>query len=380
MGVIRLLFLADTHLGFDLPFSPRVERPRRGPDFFRNFRLALEPAMRGEVDGVIHGGDLLYRSRVPARLVDMALGPLKEVADLGVPVFLVPGNHERSCIPCGLLARHPGLHVFDRPRCFHLEVKGSRICMAGFPYVRGIRRRFPEKLETTGWRGLSRETDAVLLSLHHCFEGARVGPADHMFRGAADVIRHADVPAGITAVLSGHIHRAQVLTRDLNGRPLQAPILYPGSIERTSFAEMEERKGYVRVDLRPSAGPIPLIPAWSFHPLPVRPMRRVRISAAGLNASALEALIRRRLERIEPNAVVQLSVRGLLDSGAGVALRAASLRALAPADMPLSLRIEDGPKADPDRRRHSGSRKGPRSQGAVPEGGPNPEERNGRRS
>lgn len=42
---IRVLLLADTHLGFDLPLSPRVDRVRRGPDFFANTRRALEPAL-----------------------------------------------------------------------------------------------------------------------------------------------------------------------------------------------------------------------------------------------------------------------------------------------------------------------------------------------
>jgi DNA-3-methyladenine glycosylase len=41
---VRILFLADTHLGFDLPERPRVDRRRRGPDFFANFVRALEPA------------------------------------------------------------------------------------------------------------------------------------------------------------------------------------------------------------------------------------------------------------------------------------------------------------------------------------------------
>ena len=53
---IRVLLLADTHLGFDQPVRPRVERRRRGPDFFANTRLALAPALRGEVDLVVHLG------------------------------------------------------------------------------------------------------------------------------------------------------------------------------------------------------------------------------------------------------------------------------------------------------------------------------------
>ncbi len=101
--MIKVLLLADTHLGFDLPSRPRVKKRRRGPDFFVNTRLALEPALRGRVDLVVHGGDLLYRSKVPARLVAQAIEPLLEVADAGVPVVLVPGNHERSALPYPLL-------------------------------------------------------------------------------------------------------------------------------------------------------------------------------------------------------------------------------------------------------------------------------------
>jgi len=86
MGVVRVLLLADTHLGFDLPFRPRVKRRRRGADFFANFERALEPALRREVDLVVHGGDLLYRSRVPLQLVHMALEPLRRVASLNVSV------------------------------------------------------------------------------------------------------------------------------------------------------------------------------------------------------------------------------------------------------------------------------------------------------
>ena len=42
MDLIRVLFVSDTHLGFDLPRRPRVTRRRRGPDFFANFEKAIE--------------------------------------------------------------------------------------------------------------------------------------------------------------------------------------------------------------------------------------------------------------------------------------------------------------------------------------------------
>jgi len=45
---VRLLLIADTHLGFDLPVRPRVARRRRGHDFIANYRAALAPALAGD--------------------------------------------------------------------------------------------------------------------------------------------------------------------------------------------------------------------------------------------------------------------------------------------------------------------------------------------
>jgi hypothetical protein len=41
MGLIRVLLMADTHLGFDLPLRPRIKRRRRGPDFKSQLLLSL---------------------------------------------------------------------------------------------------------------------------------------------------------------------------------------------------------------------------------------------------------------------------------------------------------------------------------------------------
>ena len=128
---VRVLFVSDTHIGLDWPTRPRVVRHRRGDDFFQNFERALEPARTGEVDVVVHGGDLLYRSRVPAWVDETALAPLKRVASSGVPVLLVPGNHEPGRIPFPLLAVHEGLHVFDRPRSVVLDAGGVRVAFIG---------------------------------------------------------------------------------------------------------------------------------------------------------------------------------------------------------------------------------------------------------
>lgn len=328
MGLARILFLSDTHLGFDMSFRPRIQRRRRGPDFFENFERALQPAREGRVDCVVHGGDILYRSKVPARLVDMAFGPLKRLADEGVPIFVVPGNHERSNIPYGLLAQHPRVFLFDRPKTYTLDLDGWSLALSGFPCVRnGVRKDFRRIVDETGWRKV--RAQGHLLCMHQAVDGAMVGPSNYVFRYDQDVVRASDIPPGFAAVLSGHIHRFQVLTRDLRGRRLSAPVFYPGSIERTSFVEKDETKGYLTLDFETNTGDEMILRQWRFVELPTRPMVQVELGSTDLNLDP-RATLGAVLTGLPQNGVVQLRVRGTLRADASALLSAPSLRSLAP--------------------------------------------------
>lgn len=337
MSAVRVLFLADTHLGFDLPARPRVERRRRGHDFFANYLRALDVALAGGADLVVHGGDVFYRSRVPAGLVHEAFEPLRRVADAGVPVYVVPGNHERSRMPVPLLTVHPRIHVFHEPAAFVVDVRGVRVVLAGFPYCRNdVRRRFTKLVEETGWQSL--EADVRLLCVHHCFEGATVGPSDFTFRGAPDVVRAADLPRRFAAVLTGHVHRHQVLTADLHGRPLPMPVLYPGSIERTSFAEKDEPKGFLVLDLEPDDSGGSLV-GWTFERLPARPMVVIDIPVDGGGAGTLERKLRTALAEPPEDAVVRVRILGSVPDRARPVLAAARVRSLAPPTMNVEVAV-----------------------------------------
>lgn len=335
---LRVLLLADTHLGFDLPSRPRVKRRRRGLDFLANYAAALEPAFSGEIDLVVHGGDVFDRASVESAIAYQAFEPLRRVADRGVPVFIVPGNHERSRLPHARFAHHPNVHVFDRPRTFALEVRGKPVALTGFPYERrNVRTQFPALLEEARWR--SEPAALRLLCMHHCVEGATVGPANFTFTTAEDVIRVRDVPAEFAAVLSGHIHRHQVITTDLRRRPLETPVLYPGSVERTSLAEIGEPKGFMVVNIG-SSGDARV--GWSFHHLPARPMIREAIVADGKSASALELAVRAIVEAAPNDAVLSIRVDGTLTDAQWQGLAAARLREFVPETMNVEIRPNAG--------------------------------------
>ena len=214
-----VLALSDTHIGFDSAERPRSDRQRRDADFHAKFLCALAPALRGEVDAVLAA----------------AFDPLIEVAERGVPVLIVPSNHERGSLPRTLFTDHPRLHIFDRPGCIDVLCGATTVRFAGFPYRRGpVRDELPALLAEADWR--SDGADRHVLCVHQLFAGTTVGLHNYTFQGAADVIRPRDVPAEFEVVVSGHIHRHQVLSHAGDGTPLATPVVFPGSIERTAFA------------------------------------------------------------------------------------------------------------------------------------------------
>ncbi len=334
LGDIRILLCADTHLGFDEPIRPRVERRRRGADFFDNFQRVLDDARNRRVDLVIHGGDLFFRSRVSPPIVDRAYRMLLSLAAHGIPVLIVPGNHERSVLPSSLFLSHPNIHVFARPETLVFDLTGTKIAVTSIPCERDdVRRRFRSMLDMTGWADV--DCDARFLCLHQAIEGARVGPSDFTFRSGRDVVRMADLPAEFDAVLAGHIHRAQVLSRR---RPdgTSMPVLYPGSVERTSFAEMREPKGYLDLTLGRAPGPGRRRLTFDFVPLPTRPMHDLVLGPGLEDPGEARAFLRSQLALLDPHSIVRLRWADGVPFEARSALTGALLREVTPTTMNLT--------------------------------------------
>lgn len=328
-GAVRIVLCADTHLGFDEPIRPGVDRRRRGEDFFANFQRVLDGARERSADVLVHGGDLFFRSRVPGAIVDRVYRMLVALADRGVPILIVPGNHERSVLPTSLFLAHPNVHVFARPETKVLELRGTRIAFTGVPCARDrVRPRFCELLAESGWRDVA--CDARFLCLHQAIESATVGPANFTFRSGDDVLPMSDLPPDFDAVLAGHIHRRQILhRRRADGTSM--PVAYPGSTERTSFAERGEPKGYFELTLSGVAREERGLHI-DFVPLPARPMEEILIGN-GVGPHELPGFLRDGFAALDPDAVVRVRCADEVPHETRRALTARLLRATAPSTM-----------------------------------------------
>ncbi len=297
---IRILHTADSHIGAQLPARPRNGGPRRGDDFVNGFERVLRLAHQRSCDLVIHAGDLFNSPDPSSRALAAGAESLLKLAAGGIPVVIVPGNHERSRIPATLLLAHRNIHILSHPQTIRFALNGMRVAVAGFPSLRNAAdKRFADALAATEWP--SAEADLRLLAVHETFESSVCGPAGYRFRSGDDVVERSAIPAEFDYVAAGHIHRQQTLSPATPDGP---PIVYAGSPERISFAELSEPKGAVIIE----AGRDGL--AYEFVEHPVRPMSVWPIDVTGLSPGALVSRIDEIVTGLPDRAVAQIRLTG----------------------------------------------------------------------
>ncbi|GDX83368.1 hypothetical protein LBMAG42_51790 [Deltaproteobacteria bacterium] len=222
---MRVLHLSDTHLGVDRWFRGAPTEWSRADDHLAAMRRALAPAFAGEVDVVLHTGDVFDRSRPHPRVIAAALELFTEVARI-VPLLLMPGNHDRHGLSWHFSALPAGLTVVDKPCA--LQLAGLRL--AAVPFLR----------DPAVWAAAAAASCAEgvdLLLAHQCFDGSTV--PGFVFRPGEqpDTLGVQHLPRGGPVVLNGHIHTPQEL------RLGDTRVIHVGSTERTSFIERAEPKG-----------------------------------------------------------------------------------------------------------------------------------------
>jgi DNA repair exonuclease SbcCD nuclease subunit len=225
---MRILQLSDTHLG--------AQRHALGPpgysraaDHHAALRAALAPALRGEVDLVVHAGDVFDRSRPPRRWM-LAAGELLDEVARRVPLVGIAGNHDRRGIRRWL--PHASLGFVDQPT----RVVVGEVALALVPFVRDA-----EAFARCAAAAVGKGVD--LLVMHQAPHGSVVPGLTFREGAQRDTIGARHLPPGVRHVMCGHIHPRQVVQLG------EATVVMGGSTERTAFSERDEVKGTVHWSL-----------------------------------------------------------------------------------------------------------------------------------
>jgi len=93
---LRLAHLADTHLGYHAlhRVDPETGRNQRAVDVERAFAAAIDQILEGEVDLVIHAGDVFHHTRPSWSALQCFVRQMRRIEDAGIPCLVIGGNHD----------------------------------------------------------------------------------------------------------------------------------------------------------------------------------------------------------------------------------------------------------------------------------------------
>ena len=267
--MIKLLHFADAHI--DLARQGRRDAesglPLRVLDFLHALDTIIEAAIRERVDLVIFAGDA-YRDRSPQPTYQREWDKrMTRLSAAGIQTILVAGNHDLS--PAVGRAhtfqefetlKVSNVHVISRPCLLGPEeLNGLPVQIIAIPWLNrsGLAATLEMEEDVSGsFTALMEEklTEIIesylakldgnmpaILASHVSVQGASYGNERSVMLGRDYVL-----PTSLTRderldyVALGHIHKAQ----DLNAGG-HHPVIYPGSIERVDFGEINDRKTYV---------------------------------------------------------------------------------------------------------------------------------------
>jgi len=288
---MRLLHTADIHLGIDTHgrLDPATGLSTRLQDFQRSFAFMVARALEEKVDAFLFAGDA-YRTADPTptqqRVFVECLAPLLEAR---IPVAMIVGNHDHpvsfgKASALDIFGFLDGdVHVYTRPGLHRIETKSGPLQLIALPWpirsgllareeMRGktpsdirdlIEARYGEL--AAGYAEASDPALPTVLMGHFSVLGAELGGSERssLIAHEPKLLASALAVPPVDYVALGHIHRHQ------NLNPGGVPVVYASSIERVSFKEMDDEKGFVLVDID-AAKPAGQRAEYTFVPTPAR--------------------------------------------------------------------------------------------------------------
>ena len=292
---MRIVHFSDLHIGVetygrplveaDLPglpewFAPGENRERylgqstRLVDFLAAFDELIDYAVGNDVDLVLFTGDA-YKNRDPSQTHQREFAKrVRRLAEAGVPVFLLVGNHD---LP-HTTHRASAVEIFDvldvakvttaeRLDVYRVETKSGPLQVLALPWIRRsalLAREDVRSLPYEQFKKLleDRLTEAVIdagerldpavpsvLAAHVSVSSAKPGTECTMMIGQDHVLLQSDLAGRpVDYVALGHIHRRQELSTS------GLPMVYAGSLQRVDFGEEDhEAKGFYVLDVDPAA-------------------------------------------------------------------------------------------------------------------------------
>jgi len=238
---MKILHISDTHLGY-AAYRKSTEDGinQRETDVYKSFEEFINYSLKNKPDLIIHAGDLFDSVRPNNRAITFTIKQLLKLSKNNIPIVIISGNHEQPKL------KETG-HIFsvfdhienvypiylEKYEKISFNIDGKKIIIHAIPqtnskkdFEKELRRLQPDK-----------KGDINIFTAH----GSVTGVKNFSMNEFNELI----IPTSILSrkfdyIALGHFHSYTKLEKN---------VFYCGSIESLTFAEANENKGFIELNI-----------------------------------------------------------------------------------------------------------------------------------
>lgn len=305
---MHIIHTADIHLGMENygRTDPESGLNSRLLDFLRSFDALVDYALGQKNNNILSGqgpqkADLFifagdaFKTRDPSPTYQNAFAQrIHRLSSSGVPCVLLVGNHDlpnafgkANTLDIFRSLETPGVYVLREIGLNRIETPQGPIQIIALPWIykselldqeeyknkprETINLALKEKIaaKVKYFTNLADPKIPLVIAGHATIEGAIFGAERQVMLGNDVAIPVAEIiDPKIQYIALGHIHKKQIIHR----KPY---VVYPGSIERVDFSEVDDEKGFMSVDIEKKQGRFNT--QTQFITLKTRPFKLIKI-------------------------------------------------------------------------------------------------------
>jgi len=238
---MKILHISDTHLGY-AAYRKSTEDGinQREMDVYNTFEEFIKYSIKNKPDLIIHAGDLFDSVRPNNRAITFAVKELVKLSKENIPIVIISGNHEQPKL------KETG-HIFsvfdhienvypiysEKYEKIDFEIKDKRIIIHAIPQTSSkkdfeieLRKLKPDK-----------KADINIFTAHGSVTGVKnfsMNEFNELIIPTRVLCRNFDY------IALGHFH---------SYTKLETNAFYSGAIESLTFAEANENKGFIELEV-----------------------------------------------------------------------------------------------------------------------------------
>jgi DNA repair exonuclease SbcCD nuclease subunit len=238
---MKILHVADTHLGYSAYRKSTDEGiNQREMDVYNAFEQFVDYAINKKPDLIIHSGDLFDSVRPNNRAITFSIKQLIRLSKAKIPVVIIAGNHEHPKL------RETGhiFKIFDhienvypvynaKYETVNFKFKKEKVMIHAIPQCNS-KKEYNEELKKLK---SNTDFDYNIFVTH----GAITGIKEFSMNEFNELIIAKNVlKKDFDYIALGHYHKYTKLSDN---------VFYSGSIESLTFADAEDKKGFIELEI-----------------------------------------------------------------------------------------------------------------------------------